>query len=105
MDTPIHPPLKFELSEEVAVHNMNLLMLHGDSIQNLISAHPGSVFSPGLEFRPIHVLQPLLLHHCNWPQISTILSSGSYWPLLPIEDTHRKAKNIEFILRGNHKSA
>ncbi len=100
LDTPTRPPLRFELSNEAAIHNMHLLQTHGDSIQNLISTYPGSSLSPGSEFRPVDVLKPLLLHHHSWPQVSAILSLGSCWPLLPITDSDRKAKNNEFIQRG-----
>jgi len=41
----------------------------------------------------------------NWHLISNSLSKGSVWPLLPINNDERVAKKIEFIARGNHKSA
>jgi len=37
--------------------------------------------------------------------VKQILESGSLWPLDPITDQDRIAKNNEFIQRGNHKSA
>jgi hypothetical protein len=105
IDPPSHPPLKFALSEEAAIHNMNILRNHGDSIENLIQAYPGSFLSPGSEFRPVYLLEQLFMHHHNWCLIRNSLSKGSVWPLLPISDEDRMAKNIEFIARGNHKSA
>jgi len=87
------------------MHNMLLLKQHGDSIQNLILAYPNSFISPGSEFRPINVLEPLLMHHHNWLKIRNILQVGSIWPLHPISKEDRKNKNFEFITRGNHKSA
>ena len=84
---------------------MLILRQHGNSIQNLILHCPNSILSPGSEFRPVEVLEPLFLHHCNWPIIKRILESGSLWPLDPISDHDRIAKNNEFIKRGNHKSA
>lgn len=70
-----------------------------------MEANQGSIISPGLEFRPVHLLEPLFLHHLNWPSIRQILVSGSLWPLLSISEEDRVAKNNEFISRGNHKSA
>ncbi len=103
--TPVHPPLLFELSDRAAIHNRLLLQQHGNSIHDLISAYPNSFLSPGSEFRPIQVLEPLLMHHHNWPKIKNILLMGSMWPLHPIPEVERKTKNLEFIARGNHKSA
>jgi len=59
----------------------------------------------GSEFRPKHLLESLLLHHRSWPSLLAQLSRGSSWPLSPISEEDRKAKNLEFIARGNHKSA
>jgi hypothetical protein len=59
----------------------------------------------GSEFRPIHIIEPLLLHHHSWPSFVNQLKQGSKWSLLNISESDRKAKNIEFIQRGNHKSA
>ncbi len=105
LDTPSHPPVKLELSQEAANHNMMVLKAHGNSIQKLIEAHPGSFISPGAEFRPAKLLEPLLMHHHNWCQVKASLTRGSVWPLQPIQDSERVAKNIEFIACGNHKSA
>jgi len=103
--TPTYPPLKFELSQEAANHNMGVLKQHGDSIQSLIENYQGSFISPGSEFRPVQVLEKLLMHHHNWYLVQNSLTKGSVWPLLPITDLDRVAKNNEFIARGNHKSA
>jgi hypothetical protein len=37
--------------------------------------------------------------------MKSILDHGSNWPLSPISDENRKAKNSELIQRGNHQSA
>ncbi len=49
--------------------------------------------------------EQLLLHHRSWPSLLNQLQQGSKWPLTNISETDRKAKNIEFIKWGNHKSA
>ncbi len=87
------------------MHNMKLLLSAGNSIHSFIMANPGSIISPGSEFRPVQVLETLLLHCHNWPSIQNILLKGSIWPLEQISKEDRIAKNNEFILRGNHKSA
>jgi hypothetical protein len=51
------------------------------------------------------VLHTLLCHHPNWPKLKKILEEGSKWPLAPIPSSVKKTKNVELIIRGNHKSA
>jgi hypothetical protein len=105
LDTPVHPPLIFKLSQDAAIHNMNVLRAHGDSIQNLIKACQESFISPGSEFRPVALLEKLFMHHHNWPMIQASMTRGSTWPLTPSTKEDRVAKNIEFIAQGNHKLA
>ena len=84
---------------------MQILTECSHSIQNLILRCPGSIISPGSEFRHPDLLNNLFMHHHFWPVVKQILELGSLWPLDPISDSDRKAKNTEFINRGNHKSA
>jgi len=105
LETPKMTDLKFVLSEEAANHNMQLLSRYENSINKFMMANPGSIISPGSEFRPANILEPLLMHHHNWPTIKKILQNGSDWPLYQITNEDRIDKNNEFITRGNHKSA
>ncbi len=105
VDVPKHLSLQFSLSTAAAIHNMQILQSHGNSLQDYISSSPGTFISPGSEFRPVDILEPLFLHHHNWPKIKCILLQGSNWPLRPLSNADRIAKNQEFIIRGNHKSA
>lgn len=84
---------------------MKILQFHNNSIQNVLDAYQGLFISPGSEFRPPYLLEKLFMHHHNWWAISKSLSQGSQWPLRPLLDSGRIAKNNEFISRGNHKSA
>jgi hypothetical protein len=84
---------------------MEVLKAHGNSIQNLITTHPTSFLNPGSEFRPEELLERLFMHHHNWLLIQKSLTRGSVWPLREIPNEERIKKNIEFIARGNHKSA
>jgi hypothetical protein len=102
---PKSPNLLFCLSKDSAHHNMLILRNHGNSIQCLIQYSPGTFISPGSEFRPVALLEQLFIHHHNWPKIQNILQNGSNWPLLPISNNDRIAKNDEFVSQGNHKSA
>ncbi len=92
IDTPVHPPLVFSLSKEAAIHNMNQLRMHEDSIQKFIEAYPGSLLNPRSEFFPASILDQLFMHHYNWPSIHSILTKGSIWPLQPILNKDRIEK-------------
>jgi hypothetical protein len=74
------------------------------NIHQYINNNKNSITCYGSEFRPIHIIEPLLMHHHSWPSFANQLQQGSKWPLLSSE-TDQKAKNDEFIKRGNHKSA
>jgi hypothetical protein len=97
--------LQFDLTDKASTHNMIILQQYNNNIHQYISANKNSIMSYGSEFRRIHILEPLLMHHRSWPSLSNQLQQGSKWPLLAVSETDRKMKNIEFIKRGNHKSA
>jgi hypothetical protein len=80
---PSSPNLQFCLSKASAAHNMLILKNHGNNIHHFIQHSQGH----------------------NWPRVQGILKNGSNWPLLPISNNDRIAKNKEFIARGNHKWA
>jgi hypothetical protein len=103
--TPKHPSLKFELSQEAAIHNMQQIQQYNNSIHAYLLSQKGSFISFGSEFRNVTDLHLLLCHHPNWPRLRKILEEGSNWPLHPLTDSERRAKNSELIQRGNHKSA
>jgi hypothetical protein len=70
-----------------------------------IENNKNSIMSYGAEFRQINIIKPLLLHHRSWPSFTNQLQQGSKWPLLSLTENDRKEKNVEFIKRGNYKSA
>jgi hypothetical protein len=102
--TPGPSPLAFEASDRAALHNQAILSYNND-ISKLLDDHQSSILKYGSEFRPIDVLEPLLLHHYRWPKLRCLLSEGSNWSLHDLDDKLRKQKKLEFIARGNHKSA
>jgi hypothetical protein len=84
---------------------MKQLQKQRDSIKLFIDSVVGTFINYGSEFRPPSILEPLLMHHPNWPKCKELLSKGSKWPLHDLPDSDCIAKNKEFIKRGNHKSA
>jgi hypothetical protein len=84
---------------------MAILRNYSNDIHVYINANKHSFMGYGSEFRPIQVIEPLILHHRSWPSFANQLQQGSKWPLASISESDRLAKNIEFIKRGNHKSA
>lgn len=84
---------------------MLILPKYGHCLQVCICNSPGTFISPGSEFCSVDILEPLLLHHHNWPKIKHILTEGSSWPLLPITEEDCIAKNKEFTVHGNPKPA
>ncbi len=84
---------------------MNEIRKCANDLHTYITANKHSFMGYGSEFRPKRLLETLLLHHRSWPSLSLQLSKGSSWPLSPISEEDRKTKNLEFIARGNHKSA
>jgi hypothetical protein len=103
--TPTGVSLQFSLSDEAANHNMAILQSFNNNLHDYILANKNSFMSYGSEFRPYHVLEPLLLHHRSWPSLSKQLQEGSKWPLSTLTDEDRLSKNREFISHGNHQSA
>ena len=101
VSTPSHAlvesPFIFNLTPEAATHNMLVLLAHESNIQTVIDNHQHTILKHGSEFRSVSILQRLLLHHPKWPKIQSLLTSGSRWPLTPISDNDRQAKNTELI--------
>jgi hypothetical protein len=105
ISTPSPPPLIFEASDAAANHNQTILQSYNNDLSMLLDDHQDSILNYGSEFRSTTVLEHLLLHHYRWPKLYQLLSRGSNWKLHDIDDSLRKQKNLEFINRGNHKSA
>ncbi|KAI2509946.1 hypothetical protein MHU86_4511 [Fragilaria crotonensis] len=64
-----------------------------------------STISPGSEFRPAHVLAPLLSRHPLWSAFSERITDGAEFPLRDISDAERLTDVAACLARGNHKSA
>jgi hypothetical protein len=59
--TPGHPTLRFELTMDAAVHNMQQSKLCNNSIHEYLLIQKGTFVSFGSEFRPPEVLHPLFM--------------------------------------------
>jgi hypothetical protein len=81
LQTPLGVSLKFDLSIEAATHNMNILCSYTNSVHLYINANKHSFMGYGSEFRPIHIIERLLMHHRSWPSFLNQLQQGSKWPL------------------------
>ncbi len=55
------------------------------------------------EFKPVSILEPIFGFHPSWTKMKTVLTYGSTWPLLPLDDSNQ-LNNIDNALAfGNHK--
>jgi hypothetical protein len=87
------------------MHNFQVLKAANFNLQHLIQLDPLSPLKPGSEWRPCHLLAPILAGHPLWPQVQEQLQHGYNWPLRPIAETERQAAVLAAISYGNHKSA
>lgn len=104
-ERPDPPLFMFELTEEAANKNFCVLKRFEMNLETAIDAQQNSPVGYGSEFRPIHILKPLLQHHPYWNHIQRLLSKGSDWPLSPIDEQQRQVDLKEAIAFGNHKGA
>ena len=101
------PPFRFDLSDEAASHNFEVLRKKKFSLEKVLAS---SAFSPchfGSEFKETKILEKLFFSHTYWPRMKRILEEGTSYKYskndLP-EDT-RKLDLEAALIRGNHKSA
>ena len=103
---PTHPvAFRFEWSDDAARHNLTILRTFRLDLAAALAAQPFSTITPGSEFRPAHLLAPLLSHHPLWPRFRERITLGAEFPLTSIADTDRRADLQAILSRGNHKSA
>ena len=102
----LHEPIfKFEVSEQAAKFNWDLLHHHNFDLQHLLNPQKRCVTNYGSEFKSSKDLEPLLALHPRWPDLKKRLDNGVDFPLLPIDETTRHQDLIHAHRRGNHKSA
>ena len=105
--TPQASPFMHERSVEAAETNSQLIARFNYDLQCTFEAFPNTIISPGSEFRPPNVLQPLLQGHPFWPKIAHDLEFGATYKFKPskLPDSARIAENEALIAYGNHSSA
>ncbi|KAL3767984.1 hypothetical protein ACHAWU_005442 [Discostella pseudostelligera] len=92
------------MTQEAALRNFCIIQKYGD-IEKAIEGQRHSHVGYGSEFREIDILTPLLKHHPYWEKFKSLLSRGSDWPLMDIDDDERQADVQEALQFGNHKRA
>lgn len=103
---PLQPsPFQFLPTHDAATHNFNVLKKHKFNLHQIISAHPNTPIAYGSEFKPPSVLHNLLHRHPKWPKVASILKHGTTYPLIPLDESARKADLESALQYGNHKSA
>jgi hypothetical protein len=61
--------LEFHLSDSAALKNMEILKQNQNSVSKYIEENEDSIISYGSEFRPVTILENLLMHHRSWPTL------------------------------------
>jgi hypothetical protein len=74
-------------------------------VERATQSTPNTTLSYGSEFKPAHILEPLLRHHQHWPSFKQIVQNGVSYPLTPITEDDRLNDLATLTSRGNHKSA
>jgi hypothetical protein len=96
----------FAWTTAAATHNLAVIRRYGGGLRTALAAQLFSTLSPGSEFRPAHLLAPLLSHHSLWAAFAEWITDGAEFPLLvDIPDAARLADVTATLARGNHKSA
>ena len=106
---PLDPPLfNFENTREAAIKNSSILKSFGWNPDQAINATQKSILSPGTEFRPTHILEPLLQNHTDWKKFEKILLEGARYPFrqdINYSKEDHKKDLFHAIRKGNNKSA
>ena len=69
-----------------------LIRPYSGDLRAALAAQPFSTISPGSEFRPAHILAPLLSRHPLWSAFSERITDGAEFPLRDIEWVRRHAR-------------
>jgi len=96
---------RFDWSDDAADHNWAILRRYQLDLGAALTAQPYSALTFGSEFRPLHLLAPLLSSHPLWPRFSACVQDGAAFPLRDISDSDRLRAVQANLARGNHKSA
>jgi hypothetical protein len=103
--TPAAPEFIFELSDDAAAHNLDVLSKHEFSLRKALDANKGSPLGYGSEFRHPDELRFFSGLYPLWPQMEAILTCGSRWPLEELCKKDRQKDLEDTLTFGNHKGS
>jgi hypothetical protein len=102
---PSAPEFSFELSDKAAIHNLAVLRKYQFDLSKALEANKDLPLKPGKEFKPPNIRQKLFGHHSLRSHMEAILTHGSVWPLVELDEDLRKLDLQEALTFGNHKGA
>jgi hypothetical protein len=100
------PPLRFDTSSDNANYNFEVLSNHHFDLNQCWIDNPYSVCTPGSEFNPLDLLEPLFHLHPLWLSIRHYLHHGV--PIHSKTEPHRQRQQHEndaMVECLNHKKA
>jgi hypothetical protein len=95
----------FHRTIDAARHNTAILKSNRFDTKKATQTETNTSLSYGSEFKPVHILQPLLQHHPQCLEFLDIIKHGVTYPLNAITEKDRRADIKALRDRGNHKSA
>jgi hypothetical protein len=109
MSTPcitLSPPdFNFELTEDGAAHNLEVLRRYDFDLGKALKAQENSPLGNGKEFRPTKVLHSVFGLHPLWQRMKDFLKEGSIWLLAKLSEEERQNNIEDALALGNHKEA
>jgi hypothetical protein len=106
VQTPLAPPVRFDLSDESVKFNSELLKESNLDLEEFLAKHQQTTLNFGSEFRPINDLTTILGSHPNFDFFSDVLENGmDYRFTEELSEDQRQAEVAAMMERGNHKSA
>jgi hypothetical protein len=105
VQTPLAPPIRFDLSDDSVKFNSELLKESDLDLEKFLAKHQQTTLNFGSEFRPIGDLRKILGSHPNFDFFSDILANGmDYRFTEELSEDQRKEELAAMMKRGNHKS-
>lgn len=96
---------QFQWTDKAAGNNFDVLQRYGWDLSKAVHAQPYSVVTLGSEFRPVHLLAPLMYQHPLWPNAHKWLTEGVSFPMSSLSSEDQREDLEAMLERGNHQSA
>ena len=105
VQTPLAPPIRFDLSDNSVKFNPELLTKSDLDLEKFLASHQRTTLNFGSEFCPINHLRKILGGHPNFGFFSDVLTNGvDYHVTEELTEEQRKAEVAAMMERGNHQS-